>query len=78
MARHYCAFLVRCWRLGDGAQRFEVQQIHSGERTLVTSMAAAGEWIRERSGDPAEAAPPAAHPWMAPLTGSAGTGGPRD
>ena len=77
MARHYCAFLVRCWRLGDGAQRYEVQQIHSGERTLVTSMAAAGEWIRERSGL-VEAAPPASHPWTELLTGNERTGGARD
>ena len=77
MARHYCAFLVRCWRLGDGAQRFEVQQIHSGERTLVTSMAAAAAWIRERSG-PVEAAPHASHPWTEPLTGNEGPGGARD
>ena len=75
MARHYCAFLVRCWRLGDGAQRFEVQQIHSGERLVVTSVAAAAEWIRERSGDPVEAALPASQPWPEPLTGNDGTGG---
>ena len=77
MARHYCAFLMRCWRLGDGAQRYEVQQIHSGERTVVTSMAAAGEWIHERSGL-VEAAPPVSHPWTEPLIGNERTGGARD
>ncbi len=75
MARHYCAFLVRCWRLGDGAQRYEVQQIHSGERTLVTSMAAAAAWIRERSGGPAS--PPAPRAWEA-IADAEGIGGPDD
>ena len=77
MARHYCAFLVRCWRLGDGAQRYEVQHIDSGERTLVTSVAAAAAWIRQRSG-PADAVPPASHPWTEPLIGNERTGGARD
>ncbi len=33
--------LVRCWQLGDGAQRFEIEQIRSGERMVVSSAAAA-------------------------------------
>ena len=50
MATEYCAFLVRCWRLAGGQQRLEVQQISSGERTVVTSAAAALAWITARTG----------------------------
>ena len=45
MASMYCAFLVRCWRLAAGQQRFEIQEIGSGERTVVASLTAALAWI---------------------------------
>ena len=76
MATLYSAFLVRCWWLGDGAQRYEVQHIHSGERTVVTSAGAAAEWIRERSGGPASPRPPRA--WAEAIADDEGTGGPDD
>ena len=50
MASMYCAFLVRCWYLAGGQQRLEVQQISSGERTVVTSATAALDWITARTG----------------------------
>ncbi len=76
MARHSCAFLVRCWRLGDGAQRYEVRHIHSGERLVVDSAGAAAEWIRERSGGPAIL--PAPRAWTESIADDEGTGGPDD
>ena len=51
MVKSYCAFLLRCWRLGDGAQRIEVTQVQSGERTLVTSLTAALTWIGVRAAE---------------------------
>ena len=59
MARRYCAFLVRCWRVGDGAQRIEIEQVQSGEKALVASLDAAVAWMGERIGG-APAEPPAA------------------
>ncbi len=60
MATNYSAFLVRCWWRGEGAQRYEIQQVQSGERILVTSIAAVADYIRARSGppDPATLQPP--------------------
>ncbi len=51
MARRYGAFLVRCWHLDGGAERVEVAHIQSGERAVVTSLAAALAWIAARAGD---------------------------
>ena len=58
MARRYCAFLLRCWQVGDGARRIEVEQVQSGEKALVASLDAAVAWMGERIGDP-PAEPPA-------------------
>ena len=57
MAKEYCAFLLRCWRLGTDAQRVEVTHIQSGERALVASLAAALDWLRARAGDGSAARP---------------------
>ena len=57
MARSYCAFLLRCWRLDDGAQRIEVAHIQSGERTVLASLTAALAWIDARSGVSADGPP---------------------
>ncbi len=45
MARHYCAFLVRCWALEGSARRFEVTHIQSGERRLVAALGEALAWM---------------------------------
>ena len=58
MARLYCAFLVRCWQVGDGVQRIEVEHIQSGEKTVVASMAAALNWISARPCRDARASTP--------------------
>ena len=54
MSRLDGSFLVRCWRLGRGEQRFEVEFIQSGERTVVASLAAACTWIDDRAGPRAD------------------------
>ena len=45
MARHYRAFLLRCWQLGDGGQRFDVAHIQSGATLRATTLADALGWI---------------------------------
>jgi hypothetical protein len=45
--RRYSAFLVRCWRLPDGAERIEVQHIQSGTVIMVASLQAATDWIKD-------------------------------
>lgn len=45
MARQYCAFLVRCWRLVDGDGRFTVAHVQSGGSARVASLAAALDWL---------------------------------
>jgi hypothetical protein len=65
MRRHYSAYLLRHWRLGDdGTRRIEVVHIASGARVLVTSLGAATEWIDNHSREPSPAPPsePAAPP----------------
>ncbi len=47
----YCSFLLRCWRLGSDNERVEIEHIHSGARTVVTSLQAAVEWMRACSED---------------------------
>ena len=46
MARLYCSFLLRYWRVGSGEQRIEIEHIQSGARTHVRSLAAAIDWIK--------------------------------
>ena len=44
MGRHYSAFLVRHWRLGDEeTERIEVVHIQSDTHAVVTSLQAAAE-----------------------------------
>ena len=57
MARLYCSFLLRYWRIGSGDERIEIEHIQSGERTHVTSLAAAIDWIEARGSSP-PATPP--------------------
>jgi len=51
MARLYCSFLVRCWRVGGDERRIEVQHIQCGCRTRVASLVAAADWIDTHCGD---------------------------
>ena|SRR5438270_8293386 len=50
VGRPCCSFLVRCWQLGNDMQRFEIEHIQSGDRTVVASAAAAGAWIGAHAG----------------------------
>lgn len=45
MTRRHVSFLLRCWNLGSGEERIEIEHIQSGRRMLATSVAAATEWI---------------------------------
>ncbi|CAA9579848.1 MAG: hypothetical protein AVDCRST_MAG18-2977 [uncultured Thermomicrobiales bacterium] len=45
MVRHYRAFLLRCWQLGGGDQRFEITHIQSGDSVRATTLADAITWI---------------------------------
>ena len=58
MERHYSAFLLRHWRLGDdGTRRIEVVHIQSSARALVTSLGAAAAWIDNQGREPPRAPP---------------------
>jgi hypothetical protein len=37
MARLYCSFLIRCWRLRGGERRIEMHHIQSGGRVRAAS-----------------------------------------
>ena len=52
MTNPYCSFLLRCWHLGGDAERIEIEHVHSGARTVVTSLAAALEWIGTHAAAP--------------------------
>lgn len=52
MPRYYGSFLVRCWRLGSGERRINIEHIASGARVRVTSIAAALKWVGAQVGDP--------------------------
>ncbi len=45
MARVHSSFLLRCWQVGGGGRRIEVEHIQSGERTVCADVAAAVDWI---------------------------------
>ena len=67
VARLYTSFLVRCWHVGSGAQRIEVQHIASGTRTVADSFASAVDWMRARStGEPAAQPAPSGASGQAP------------
>lgn len=78
MPRRYSAFMVRCWALGDGTQRAEIECIPSGETLLVDSPLAALDWIVARI-DAAQEQHPVASPGDEPpgaTTGGGAHGGP--
>ena len=51
MARQYGSFLLRCWRLENGARRIKIEHIQSGEWTQVPTLAAAAAWLGDRWDD---------------------------
>lgn len=46
MARNHHSYLVRCWEIGTGSQRIEIEHIQSGNRTVVGSLEAAIVWLK--------------------------------
>jgi hypothetical protein len=61
MEPRYTSFLLRCWRLGDGRRRIELEHIQSGARARVASLEAACAWIETCQANPAATlGPPAA------------------
>jgi hypothetical protein len=44
--RRYTSFLIRCWRLGDGTERLQLEHIQSGARTRVVTLGEAVAWMR--------------------------------
>ncbi|HEV2459902.1 MAG TPA: hypothetical protein VGS80_16210 [Ktedonobacterales bacterium] len=58
MAKRYGSFLLRYW-LVDGVegQRIEIEHIQSGEHTLLSSLAAALDWIAAHAAAPASIRP---------------------
>lgn len=57
--RRHSSFLLRCWDLGSDGERIEVEHIQSGTRVLVTSVAAAVEWVSARGREAATQQEPA-------------------
>jgi hypothetical protein len=45
VTRQYDSFVLRCWQLGVGEQRIEVEHLQSGLRTRAAVLAAAVDWI---------------------------------
>jgi hypothetical protein len=43
------SFLVRCWQRDTGPERIEIEHIQTGDKTLVTSLAKAAEWMASKS-----------------------------
>lgn len=56
MAR-YRSYLVRWWALQDGDQRIEIEEIQSGERAVVATIAAAIRWVDGRGASADAVAP---------------------
>lgn len=52
MMRPYASFLIRCWRLSDGEQRFKVEQIQSGEVTQAETLEQTLAWLADRLDEP--------------------------
>jgi hypothetical protein len=78
MGRLGGSFLLRCWRLGAGEERYEVEHIQSGERTVAASPAAAWAWIVARVAA-AERGPPIHEPGLDRRSaGEAPPGGPAE
>jgi len=49
--RRYTSFLLRCWCLGDGQRRIQIEQVQSGAGTRVATLAAALDWIERCCGE---------------------------
>ncbi len=45
MVKRYASFVVRCWQVGGGERRIEIEHVQSGTHTRVVSMAAAMAWM---------------------------------
>jgi hypothetical protein len=43
--RQYDSFVLRCWQLGVGEQRIEVEHLQSGRRTRAAVLTAAVDWM---------------------------------
>ena len=70
MTRRYSAFMVRCWHLANGQQRYAVEDIQTGTAIRVPSLAEAFAWLAAQSRDPPdspEARPPRAANQDCPL-----------
>ena len=50
-ARRYDSFVLRCWRVGGGERRIEVEHLQSGARTRVVTLRAAVAWITSECGE---------------------------
>jgi hypothetical protein len=70
LARQYTSFLVRCWKLSSDALRIEIEQVPTGDRTVVESFSRGAEWMLVRFNhpfrDPQDAA--AESPCALPIT----------
>ena len=51
MARLYCSFLLRWWRLRGGERRIEIQHIQSGGCVRAASLTEGMEWLDAHCGD---------------------------
>jgi hypothetical protein len=52
MTRRYSAFMVRCWHLASGEQRYAVEDIQTGAAVRVPSLNEAFEWLALQSREP--------------------------
>ncbi|MGN6813598.1 MAG: hypothetical protein ACTHMP_22235 [Thermomicrobiales bacterium] len=50
MAKRYASFVLRWWRLGDGGERIEVEQITTGDHIVAPTIAQAVAWMTARIG----------------------------
>ena len=58
MVKRYASFVVRCWQVGGGERRIEIEHVQSGTHTRVLSMAAAMAWMDGCCVDPGGQGPP--------------------
>ena len=60
MSIGYTSFLIRYWRLADGARRVAIEHVQSGERVVVPTLGAALAWLdAQADGTPGGATTPA-------------------
>ena len=43
--RRYSSFLIRCWRVGEGEERLQLEHIQSGACTRVLTLGEALVWM---------------------------------